>query len=78
MIDFVAQQYAILQLADEVMPDVELEQSITEQRVVDSRSEFPAALGFQVGVAGVDAVGSQIPKADKVIEVELGNGPANR
>ena len=52
----VEDQDLVLDLADQIVPDVELEQAVAEQRMLDGRPEFPGALRLEVGVAAGDAV----------------------
>ena len=53
----VADEDAVLELADAVMAEVQLEQPVAEQRMFDGRPEFPGPLRLQVRVAAVDTVG---------------------
>ena len=61
----VEDQDLVLQLADEVVADVELEQAVAEQRMLDGRAELPCALRLEIGVAAGDALRRRSPKLMK-------------
>ena len=52
-----ADQNAILEQADQVVPEIQFDQSSTEHRMVTRKSEFPRALRLQIRVAAIDAIG---------------------
>src|SRR5258705_7987824 len=78
MVDLIANQDAVLKLADEVMAEVELDQPVAKQRMVDRGPEFPGALRLKVGVAAVDPPRRKVAEADEIVKVELGDGPFDR
>ena len=75
---WVADQDAVLKHADEIVPEIELEQAFAEQRMFGAGSEFPAALGHKIFVSAADLVGREIRRAHEIVEIELRDGPANR
>ena len=42
--------------ADEIVPEVDLDEAVLEQRVIPGQAELPRPLGLEIGVAGVDPV----------------------
>ena len=67
----IADQDAVLEKADLVVPEVELEKSVTQKRMVDGCTEFPGALGLQACIAAVHPLRGQIGNADEVVKIEL-------
>src|SRR5437868_4172072 len=74
----IADQHAILEHADIVITQVELDLTVTEQWVIGGRAELPGALRFQVRIARIDTVCRQFGRGDEIEEVELGNSPLDR
>src|SRR5437868_7650461 len=71
-------QDLVLQLADEIVPQIELEQAIAQQRVFDARPELPGSLRLEIGIADGDPPGREVADADEIIEVELRDRPPHR
>src|SRR6478672_4236818 len=71
-------QNLVLQLADEIVAEVELEQAVAEDRVFDGGSEFPRPLGHELGIGARDTLGRQVADTDEIVEVQLGDGAPYR
>ena len=61
----VEDQDLVLQLADEIVAEIELEQAVTEDRVFDGCPELPGPLGHELGVAAGNAFGRQVAELMK-------------
>ena len=64
-------QHPVLQQRDPVIAQLELGQPLDQQRVLDRRAGFPAALRLQLGIAAVDPVRGEFGIGNEIEEIEL-------
>ena len=67
----------VLELADQIMAEIELDQPSPSSGWSAVKPEFPRALRLQFRIAAVDARGRQVGDADEIIEIELRDGAAD-
>ena len=73
----IADEDPVLQQADLIMAQVELQQTIAEQRMIDGRPDLPCTLRLQLRISTVDTLRRKIGTADEVVEIELGYRPTD-
>src|SRR5437764_14858987 len=71
-------QDLVLEQADLVVAEVELEQTVAQQRMVEASAILPCALRLEVGIAARHPMDRQVPDADEIVEIELGYISADR